>query len=121
MQNCSVGPRNAKKILSPKEKTVLDNIKLHGVKGNQFGHCSWIRVMFPSFAGGTKIDTYVPHIISWIFPVFHLFKKRKLSANCETKWSRKKWPREACLEQIIPHHNGKIHNMILKEGGVPTN
>ena len=40
-----------------------------------------------SFASRPKIDTRVPHLFSWIFSRFHLFKKNKLLVTGETKWS----------------------------------
>ena len=38
-----------------------------------------------SFASRPKIDTCVPHILSWSFSLFHLFKKSKLSVTGEKK------------------------------------
>ena len=47
-------------LLSPKI-TYLDYIKLHGVHGNPSD------TVAGSFASRPKIDTCVPHLISWIF------------------------------------------------------
>ena len=55
---------NAKKILFPKIN-LFGYTKLHGVYGNPSGTVAGL------FASRPKIDTCLPHILSWIFSLFH--------------------------------------------------
>ena len=63
-RNCSVGPLNTKIPYCLHKQTCLDYIKLHGVHGNLLG------AVAGSFASRPKIDTCMPHILSWIFSHF---------------------------------------------------
>ena len=100
-------------LMSPKI-TYLDYIKLHGVPGNPSG------TIAGSFASRPKIDTCMLHLFSWIFSLFHLFKKNKLSVTGETKSSLNNKAKLA--RTIYPPfpHNVQIHNVIQKKVGVPS-
>ena len=73
---------NTKNSYCLQKLTYLGYIKLHGDNGNPSG------TVVGSFASRPKINTCVPHILSWIFFSLTLIQeKNKLSVTGKTKMS----------------------------------